>query len=54
VLLSDQCHKHQLPVSTIQVYPPDQYTALFAPFNRTGCADKSLVMMWVSPVTLGS
>jgi Protein of unknown function (DUF4232) len=54
VLLSDQCHNHQLPVSTIQVYPPDQYTALFAPFSRTGCADKSLVVMWVSPVTLGS
>jgi Domain of unknown function (DUF4232) len=50
VLVSNQCHNHRLPVSTIQVYPPDQYTALFAPFRGTGCADKSLVVMWVSPV----
>lgn len=54
VLLSNQCHNHQVPVSMIQVYPPDQYTALFAPFSGTGCADKSLVVMWVSPVTSGS
>ena len=54
VLLSNQCHNHQVPVSTIQVFPPDQYTALFAPFSGTGCADKSLVVMWVSPVTPGS
>ncbi len=54
VLLSNQCHSHQVPVSMIQVYPPDQYTALFAPFSATGCADKSLVVMWVSPVTPGS
>lgn len=54
VLLSNQCHNHQVPVGTIQVYPPDQYTALFAPFSGTGCADKSLVVMWVSPVTSGS
>jgi hypothetical protein len=54
VLVSNQCHNHQVPASTIQVYPPDQYTALFAPFSGTGCADKSLVVMWVSPVTPGS
>jgi Protein of unknown function (DUF4232) len=54
VLLGDQCHNHQLPVTAIQVYPPDQYTALFAAFSGTGCADKSLVVMWVSPVTSGS
>ena len=54
VLVSNQCYNHQLPVSTIQLYPPDQYTALFAPFSGTGCADKSLVVMWVSPVTSGS
>jgi Domain of unknown function (DUF4232) len=54
VLLSNQCHSHQVPVSMIQVYPPDQYTAQFAPFRGTGCADKSLVVMWVSPVTPGS
>ena len=54
VLVGNQCHHHQVPVSTIQVYPPDQYTALFAPFSGTGCANKSLVVMWVSPVTSGS
>jgi hypothetical protein len=54
VLLSNLCHSHQVPVSTIQVYPPDQYTAMFAPFGGTGCADKSLVLMWISPVTPGS
>ncbi len=54
VLVSNQCHRRQLPVSTIQVYPPGEYTALFAPFRGTGCADKSLVVMWVSPVTSGS
>jgi len=54
VLVSNQCHNHQVPVTMVQVYPPDQYTALFAPFSRTGCADKSLVVMWVSAVTPGS
>jgi hypothetical protein len=54
VLVSNQCHSHQVPVNMIQVYPPDQYTALFAHLSRTGCADKSLVVMWVSPVTAGS
>ena len=29
--VSNQCHSHRVPVSLIQVYPPDQYTALFAP-----------------------
>jgi hypothetical protein len=54
VLVSNQCHSHQVPVNMIQVYPQDQHTALFAPFSRIGCADESLVVMWVSPVTPGS
>jgi hypothetical protein len=54
VITSNQCHNHQVPVHTIQVYPPGQYTALFASFLGTGCADKSLVVMWVSPVRSGS
>ena len=54
VLVSNQCHQNQTPVNTVQVYPPDQYTALFAPIKATGCTMKSLVVMWVSPVTSGS
>jgi Protein of unknown function (DUF4232) len=54
VLTSNQCHQHQVAARTVQVYPPGQYTALFAPFSGTGCADRSLVVMWVSPVTSGS
>lgn len=54
VLTGNQCHSQQVPVHTIQVYPPGQYTALFAPISGTGCANRSLVVMWVSPVTSGS
>lgn len=54
VILGDQCHSHQVPVSTIRVYPPGEYTALFAPFSGSGCADRSLVIMYVSPVAKGS
>jgi hypothetical protein len=54
VLTSNQCHNQQVAVHTVQVYPPGQYTALFAPFSGTGCVDRSLVVMWVSPVTSGS
>lgn len=54
VLLSNQCHSHQVPVHTIQAYPPDQYTALFAPFSGTGCTLKSLVVTHVSAVASGS
>ena len=57
VLIGDTCHQHQVPVSWLQVYPPDQYTALFTPFtppNGVGCADKSLVVMCVTPVTWGT
>jgi hypothetical protein len=54
VLVSNQCHQNQTPVNTVQVYPPDQYTALFAPFTGTGCTLKSLVVMWVSPVASGT
>ena len=54
VLVGDQCRSHQVSVRTIQAFPPDQYTALSAPFTGTGCADKSLVVMWVSPVATGS
>ncbi len=54
VLVGTQSHSHQVPVITVQVYPPDEYTALFAPIKVTGCADRSLVVMWVSPVTSGS
>ena len=54
VLVGNQCHQNQTPVTTIQVYPPDQYTALFAPISGTGCTMKSLVVMWVSAVASGT
>ena len=54
VLVGNQCHNHQVKVSTVQVYPPDEYTPLYASFSGTGCADRSLVVMFVSPVASGS
>jgi hypothetical protein len=57
VLIGDNCHQHQVPVHWLQVYPPNQYTALTVPFsapNGVGCADKSLVVMGVTTVTWGS
>ncbi len=45
--------KHQQQVNWVQVYPPDQFSALFAPLSRPGCADKSLVTMGVTIVTSG-
>ena len=53
VLIGNNC-KHQLQVHWVQVYPPDQFKALFAPLSRPGCADKSLVTMGVTTVTSGS
>ena len=52
VLIGNNC-KHQLQVHWVQVYPPDQFKALFAPLSRPGCADKSLVTMGVTTVTGG-
>jgi hypothetical protein len=57
VLIGNNCHQHQVPVKWLQVYPPNQYTPLFAPFtplNGVGCADRSLVVMYVTPVTGGA
>lgn len=57
VRLADDCRQHQVPVKWLQVYPPDEYTALYAPFsplNGYGCADKSLVVMNVGPVARGA
>jgi hypothetical protein len=57
VLLENNCRQDQVPVKWLQVYPPDQYAPLFAPFsppNGHGCADKSLVVMYVGPVTWGA
>ena len=53
VLIGNNC-KHQQQVHWVQVYPPDQFTALFASLSRQGCADKSLVTMGVTTVTSGS
>jgi len=52
VLIGNNCH-HQVPVKWVQVYPPDQFSALFAQLSRQGCADKSLVTMGVTVVTSG-
>jgi len=52
VLIGTNCH-HQVPVKWVQVYPPDQFKALFARLSRPGCADKSLVTMGVTTVASG-
>ncbi|HTX84569.1 MAG TPA: DUF4232 domain-containing protein, partial [Streptosporangiaceae bacterium] len=51
VLIGNNCVGHQVQVSWVQVYPPDQYSALFAPLSRQGCADQSLVTMHVNTVS---
>jgi hypothetical protein len=52
VLIGNNC-VHKVQVKWVQVYPPDQFSALFAGLNRPGCADKSLVTMGVTTVTSG-
>jgi len=52
VLIGNNC-QHRRQVNWVQVYPPDQFSALFAPLSRQGCADKSLVTMGVTTVTSG-
>jgi hypothetical protein len=52
VLIENNC-VHKVQVKWVQVYPPDQFSALFAGLNRPGCADKSLVTMGVTAVTGG-
>jgi hypothetical protein len=54
VLIGNNCLHHQVQVHWVQVYPPDQYSALFASLSRQGCADKSLVTMHISTVSGGS
>lgn len=53
VLISNNCRHHQVQVHWVQVYPPDQYSALFARLRRQGCADRSLVTMHVNTVSSG-
>ena len=53
VLIGNNCLHHQVQVHWVQVYPPDQYSALFASLSRQGCADRSLVTMRVSTVSSG-
>jgi hypothetical protein len=52
VLIGNNC-VHKVQVKWVQVYPPDQFSALFARLNRPGCADKSLVTTGVTTVTSG-
>jgi Protein of unknown function (DUF4232) len=53
VLIGNNCMHHQVQVRWLQVYPPDQYSALFARLRRQGCADRSLVTMHVNTVSSG-
>ncbi len=53
VLIDNNCAGHQVQAKWVQVYPPDQYSALFASFSGPGCADKSLVTMGVIAVSSG-
>jgi hypothetical protein len=53
VLIGDNCLGNQVQTSWLQVYPPDQYSALFAQLSRQGCADQSLVTMYVDTVSSG-
>lgn len=53
VLISNNCLHHQVQVHWVQVFPPGQYSALFARLSRQGCADHSLVTMHVDAVTSG-
>ena len=53
VLIGNNCLHHQVQVHWVQVYPPDQYSALFARLRRQGCADRSLVTMHVNTVSGG-
>ena len=52
VVIGNNC-VHKVQVKWVHVYPPDQFSALFAGLNRQGCADKSLVTMGVTAVTSG-
>jgi len=52
VLIGNNC-VDKVQVKWVQVYPPDQFSALFAHLSRPGCADKSLVTMGVTTVTSG-
>ena len=51
--IANQCLGQQVQVSWVQVYPPGQYSALFAQLSRQGCADQSLVTMYVNTVSSG-
>lgn len=53
VLISNNCLHHQVLVNWVQVFPPGQYSALFARLSMRGCADRALVIMVVGPVSSG-
>ncbi len=53
VTIGNNCMGRQTQVHWVQVYPPDQYTALYGRLNMLGCTDKSLVVMHVTTVTSG-
>lgn len=51
-LISNNC-QHHVQTSFLQVYPPGQYSPLFAPLSRPGCADQSLITMNVDTISSG-
>ncbi len=53
VLVGNNCLHQQVQVNWVQVYPPDEYTALYARLSRQGCANRSLITMHVSTVISG-
>jgi Protein of unknown function (DUF4232) len=53
VLIGNNC-QHPVQTKWVQVYPPGQFSALFAQLSRPGCADRSLVTMGVTTVSSGS
>lgn len=52
VLISNNC-QHHVQTSFLQVYPPGQYSPLFAPLSLPGCADQSLITMNVDTISSG-
>jgi hypothetical protein len=50
VLIGNNC-LHHVQVKWLQVYPPDEDSALFARLSRPGCADRSLVTLSVTSVS---
>lgn len=49
VLIGNNCHRHQVQVTWVQVYPPGAYSALYAPLSRMACAERGLTAVSSGP-----